>query len=281
MTSKSPVRSAEDIDETALSYAEIKALCTGNPHIKEKMDLDIAVQRLKLLKANHLSQKYALEDQIIKEFPQKIAAYEQRIDGYKADMAHLEEQTHPNEDGFSPMEVEGTVHTDKKAAGSAILATCHAMTSPDAVPLGQYRGFAMELSFDSFSREFKVTLKNKLRHTTSLGTDIFGNIQRLDNLLFGFEESLRVCEEQLENTKVQLADSKAAVDKPLPQEDELKTKSARLDELNILLNLDRRENEIVDGERDENCIGADRKEINRKVEIGTILCYNIIIAENT
>ncbi len=251
MTSKSPVRSAEDIDETALSYAEIKALCTGNPHIKEKMDLDIAVQRLKLLKANHLSQKYALEDQIIKEFPQKIAAYEQRIDGYKADIAHLAEHTHPNEDGFSPMEVEGTVYTDKKAAGSAILAACHAMTSPDAVPLGQYRGFAMELSFDSFSREFKVTLKNKLRHTTSLGTDIFGNIQRLDNLLSGFKDSLHVCEEQLENTKVQLADAKAAVDKPFPQEDELKTKSARLDELNILLNLDKRENEIVDGEREE------------------------------
>ncbi|MGN1158254.1 MAG: helicase-related protein, partial [Agathobacter sp.] len=252
MTSKSPVRSAEDIDETALSYAEIKALCTGNPHIKEKMDLDIAVQRLKLLKANHLSQKYALEDQIIKEFPQKIAAYEQRIDGYKADIAHLAEHTYPNEDGFSPMEVEGTVYTDKKSAGSAILAACHAMTSPDAVPLGQYRGFAMELSFDSFSREFKVTLKNKLRHTTSLGTDIFGNIQRLDNLLSGFEESLHVCEEQLENTKVQLADAKVAVDKPFPQEDELKTKSARLDELNILLNLDKRENEIVDGEREEN-----------------------------
>ena len=135
------------------------------------------------------------------------------------------------------------------------------MTSPDAVPLGQYRGFAMELSFDSFSREFKVTLKNKLRHTTSLGTDIFGNIQRLDNLLSGFEESLRVCEEQLENTKVQLADAKDAVDKPFPQEDELKTKSARLDELNILLNLDKRENEIVDGERNEMCEMAEKKEI--------------------
>ena len=135
-------------------------------------DLDIDVQRLKLLKANHLSQRYALEDQIIKVFPQKIAALEQRIEGFAADMNRLKENTHPNEDGFSPMEVEGVVYTDKKAAGSAILAACHAMTSPDPVPLGQYRGFAMELSFESFSKEFRITLKGTLHHTTGLGTDI-------------------------------------------------------------------------------------------------------------
>ena len=251
MTSNSPVRSAEDIDETALSYAEIKALCTGNPHIKEKMDLDIAVQKLKLLKANHLSQKYALEDQIIKDFPQRISTLEQRIEGYKADMAHLIEHTHPNEDGFSPMEIEGIVHTEKKAAGSALLETCHAMTSPDAVPLGRYRGFAMDLSFDSFSREYKITMKNELRHTTSIGTDIFGNIQRLDNLLGGFEDRLHICEDELENSRTQLANAKEQVQKPFPQEDELKTKSARLDELNIMLNMDKTENEIVDDERDE------------------------------
>ncbi len=251
MTSKSPVRSAEDIDETALSYAEIKALCTGNPYIKEKMDLDIAVQRLKLLKANHLSQRYALEDQIIKVFPQKIAAYEQRIEGYKADMAHLEAHTQPNEDGFSPMEIEGTVHTDKKAAGSAILAACKALTSPDAVPLGQYRGFSMDLSFDTMQRTFTITLKNELRHTVSLGTDILGNVQRLDNALAGLGTTLKACEDQLADTRVQFANAKVAVEQPFPQEDELKTKTARLDELNILLNLDKRENEIVDGERDE------------------------------
>ena len=251
MTSKSPVRSAEDIDETALSYAEIKALCTGNPHIKEKMDLDIDVQRLKLLKANHLSQRYALEDQIIKVLPQKIASYEQRIAGYAADMTRLKENTHPNEDGFSPMEVEGTVYTDKKAAGSAILAACKAMTSPDPVPLGQYRGFAMELSFESFSKEYRITLKGALSHVTSLGTDIYGNIVRLDNALGGMEELMTSCREQLENTKVQLVNAQTEVEKPFPQEDELKTKSARLDELNILLNMDKRENEIVDGDRDE------------------------------
>ena len=251
MTSKSPVRSAEDIDETALSYAEIKALCTGNPHIKEKMDLDIDVQRLRLLKANHLSQRYALEDQIIKELPQEIARYEQYIEGYTSDMDRLKNNTHPNEDGFSPMEVEGTIYTDKKAAGSAILAACKAMTSPDPVPLGQYRGFAMDLSFESLFREFKVTLKGALYYTTPLGTDIFGNILRLDNLLGSMEERISTCREQLENTKVQLENAKLEVEKPFPQEDELKRKSARLDELNILLNMDKRESEIVDGDRDE------------------------------
>ena len=248
MTSKSPVRSCEDIDETALSYAEIKALCTGNPHIKEKMDLDIDVQRLRLLKANHLSQRYALEDQIIKTLPQQIAKYEQSIEGYLSDMDRLKENTHPNEDGFSPMEVEGTVYTDKKAAGSAILAACKAMTSPEPVPLGQYRGFSMDLSFASLTREFKVTLKGALYYTTNLGTDVFGNILRLDNLLESMEERISTCREQLENTRMQLENAKLEVDKPFPQEDELKRKSARLDELNILLNMDKRESEIVDGD---------------------------------
>ena len=251
MTSKSPVRSAEDIDETALSYAEIKALCAGNPHIKEKMDLDIDVSRLKLLKANHLSQRYALEDQIIKEFPQKIKSLEQRIEGYKADMAQLAQNTLPNEDGFSPMIMAGGTVTDKKAAGEAIIGLCKSMTNPDPIHIGEYRGFDMELFFDSFSREYKITLKHELRHTVTLGTDIFGNIQRLDNALNSFQEKLTACEAQLENTKVQLENAKLEVQKPFPQEEELKTKTARLNELNTMLNLDKRENEIVDGERAE------------------------------
>ena len=234
MTSKSPVRSAEDIDETALSYAEIKALCAGNPHIKEKMDLDIDVSRLKLLKANHLSQRYALEDQIIKEFPQKIKSLEQRIDGYKADMAQLAQNTLPNEDGFSSMIMAGGTVTDKKAAGEAIIGLCKSMTNPDPIHIGEYRGFDMELFFDSFSREYKITLKHELRHTVTLGTDIFGNIQRLDNALNSFQEKLTACEAQLENTKVQLENAKLEVQKPFPQEDELKTKTARLNELNAM-----------------------------------------------
>ena len=153
-----------------------------------------------------------------------------------------------NEDGFSPMEVEGAVYTDKKAAGSAILAACHAMTSPDAVNIGRYRGFTMELSFESFTKEYQITLKGMLLHTTNLGTDIFGNILRLDNLLGGMEERLIAYREELENINVQLDNAKQEVEKPFPQEDELKTKSARLDELNILLNMDKRESEIVDGD---------------------------------
>ena len=251
MTSKSPVRSAEDIDETALSYAEIKALCSGNPEIKEKMDLDVAVSRLKLLKANHLSQRYALEDQIIKEFPQQISAYEQRIEAYKEDMERLAENTKPNADGFSPMIVEGITFTEKKAAGSAILEACQNMTSPAAVPVGRYRGFAMELSFDTLTRNYKVSLIGSLTHTAVLGTDIFGNIQRMDNLLEGFEDQMHNTEAQLENVKIQLENAKAEVEKPFPQEEELQQKTARLNELNIKLNMDKRENEIVDGDRDE------------------------------
>lgn len=249
MTSKSPVRSAEDIDETALSYAEIKALCTGNPYIKEKMDLDIEVQKLRLMKSSHLSQRYALEDQIIKEFPQQIAAYEQVMAGLEADIAHVREHTHPNEDGFSPMVIENTAHSSKKAAGSAILEVCHNMTSPNPIPLGMYRGFSMQLHFDSMKREFIITLQGQLSYPVSLGTDVFGNIQRLDNVIDSFPERLQKCREQLDNVKEQLEAAKVESRAPFPREEELKTKSARLDELNILLNLDKKENEIVDGER--------------------------------
>lgn len=248
MTSKSPMRSAEDVDETALSYAEIKALCSGNPKIKEKMDLDVAVQKLKLLKSSYLNQKYSLEDRVLKEFPAKIKALEQRIEGYTADAAHLEANTHPNEDGFSPMVIEGTTYTEKKAAGSAILAACQNMTSPDAIPLGEYRGFTMELYFETFSKEYRITLQHDLTHTVSLGDSVVGNIQRIDNVLSDFANQRHRCEEQLENTRVQLETAKIEAAKPFPQEEELRAKSARLDELNIELNMDRAESEILDGE---------------------------------
>ena len=246
MTSKSPVRSAEDIDEQALSYAEIKALCTGNPYIKEKMDLDIEVSRLKLLKANHLSQRYALEDQIIHQFPKEIRNLEQREEGYAYDIQRVEASSHPNKDGFCPMEIEGTVYAEKKAAGSAILEACHAMKSPDPIPLGKYRGFAMELYFDPLSREYKITLIGSLRHTTTLGADLYGNIQRLDNTLESLPNRLQSTQERLANTRQQLEEAKAAVDKPFPHEEDLSAKSARLAELNALLDMDRPENEIVD-----------------------------------
>ena len=248
MTSKSPVRSAEDIDEQALSYAEIKALCTGNPHIKEKMDLDIEVSRLKLLKANHLSRRYALEDQIIHQFPKEIRNLEQREEGYTYDIQRVEASSHPNKDGFCPMEIEGAVYAEKKAAGSAILEACHAMKSPDPVPLGKYRGFSMELYFDPLSREYKITLIGSLHHTATLGTDLYGNIQRLDNTLESLPSRLQSTQDRLSNTRQQLEEAKAAVDKPYPHEEDLSTKSARLAELNALLDMGRPENEIVDNE---------------------------------
>ena len=251
MTSKSPVRAAEDIDETALSYAEIKALCTGNPYIKEKMDLDIDVQRLKLLKSNHLSQKYSLEDRIVKEFPQKIAFLEQRINGFESDIKHLSENTHKNEDGFSPMQIEGKLYTDKKAAGSAILEVCKAKTSPEPIPIGEYRGFKMELLFEVMTRTFQLTLQHDLKHRVTLGNDVFGNIQRIDNMLDNFADEKAESIGQLEDVKAQLEYAKQEVDKPFAYEEELQTKSNRLEKLNAMLNMDKNEPEIVDSEPDE------------------------------
>ena len=248
MTSKSPVRSAEDVDEQALSYAEIKALATGNPYIKEKMDLDVAVSKLKLLKQNHLSQRYSLEDRIIKFYPQQIKQGEERIAGYNADIERAKENTFPSVDNFSPMVVEDVTYDEKKGAGSAILAVCQAMTSPEPKMIGSYRGFNMELSFDGFDKSFVLTLVGSLRHSISLGADIYGNITRLDNLISSMPEKLKACEERLADTKVQLENAKAEVERPFPQEEELSQKMERLAELNALLDMDHHDNEIVDGE---------------------------------
>lgn len=249
MTSKSPARSVEDIDETALSYAEIKALCAGDERIKEKMDLDIDVQRLKLLKANHLSQKYSLEDSIIKYFPQRIAIAKAEIKSAQENIAIRDANTHPNKDGFSPMVVRGATYTEKKAAGSAILATRKTLTDDNAViPLGEYRGFQMELFFSPFYKEYTVRLAGVNADSVALGQDVYGNIQRLDNLLSNFDNHLKSAQDDLTTYETKLASAKVEVEKPFPQEDELKTKSARLDELNILLNMDKQENEIVDGD---------------------------------
>ena len=251
MTSKSPVRSAEDVDEQALSYAEIKALASGNPMIKEKMDLDIEVSKLKLLKSNHLSQRYALEDAISKTFPKNIAEAQERISGYEADIAAVKENTHPNADGFSPLVLMGVPHTDKKEAGAALLTMCQTMLSPEATQIGSYRGLTLELAFDTFAREYRLTMIGQLRHTVTLGTDVFGNLQRMDNALEGLPIKEQACREQLSNLQTQLETAKAEVQKPFPREEELTTKTARLEELNTLLNLDHKEPEIVDTEPDE------------------------------
>ena len=251
MTSKSPVRSAEDVDEQALSYAEIKALASGNPMIKEKMDLDIEVSKLKLLKANHLSQKYALEDAISKGFPKQIAETQARIAGYGADIATVKENTHPNADGFSPLTLAGATYAEKKEAGAALLTMCQTMLSPEATQIGSYRGLTLELAFDTFAREYRLTMIGQLRHTVTLGTDVFGNLQRMDNALEGLPIKEQTCREQLSNLQTQLETAKAEVQKPFPREAELNTKTARLEELNTLLNLDHKEPEIVDAEPDE------------------------------
>ena len=251
MTSKSPVRSAEDVDEQALSYAEIKALASGNPMIKEKMDLDIEVSKLKLLKANHLSQKYALEDAISKGFPKQIAETQARITGYGADIATVKGNTHPNADGFSPLTLAGVTYADRKEAGAALLTMCQTMLSPEATQIGSYRGLTLELAFDTFAREYRLTMIGQLRHTVTLGTDVFGNLQRMDNALEGLPIKEQTCREQLSNLQTQLETAKAEVQKPFPREEELTTKTARLEELNTLLNLDHKEPEIVDAEPDE------------------------------
>ena len=251
MTSKSPVRSAEDVDEQALSYAEIKALASGNPMIKEKMDLDIEVSKLKLLKSNHLSQRYALEDAISKSFPADIAAAKERISGYEADIATVKENTHPNADGFSPLTLMGVTYAEKKEAGTALLSVCQNMLSPEAIQIGSYRGLTLELEFHSFSQEYRLTMIGQLRHTVTLGTDVFGNLQRMDNALETLPMKEQTCQEQLSNLQTQLETAKVEVEKPFPSEEELQTKTARLEELNTLLNLDHKESEIADAEPDE------------------------------
>lgn len=249
MTSKSPVRSAEDVDEQALSYAEIKALASGNPMIKEKMDLDIEVSKLKLLKANHLSQKYALEDAISKGFPKQIAETQVRIAGYAEDIATVKENTHPNGDGFSPLTLAGVTYADKKEAGAALLTMCQTMLSPEATQVGSYRGLTLELSFDTFAREYRLTMIGQLRHTVTLGTDVFGNLQRMDNALEGLPIKEQTCREQLSNLQTQLETAKTEVQKPFPRETELNTKTARLEELNALLNMDNKAPEPVQEEK--------------------------------
>jgi len=254
MTSKSPVRSAEDVDEQALSYAEIKALASGNPLIKEKMDLDIEVSKLKLLKGNHLSQRYALEDAISKTFPKSIAETQERLAGYGADITTVREHTAPNADGFSPMTLAGKVYAEKKAAGTELLTLCQNMLMPEPMQIGLYRGLTLELSFDSFSQEYRLAMIGQLRHVVTLGTDVFGNIQRMDNLLESLPVKEQACREKLSELHSQLETAKAEVLKPFPREEELKAKLLRLEELNALLNIDKREPEIVaDAEAPEAC----------------------------
>ena len=245
MTSKSPVRSCEDVDETALSYAEIKALATGNPYIREKMDLEIEVSRLKLVKANYLSQKYMLEDSLLKHYPKEIRLTQERINGYEADIALYER--HKSED-FPGMLLYGTHYEEKKEAGTAILEACKAMTSPEPKEVGSYRGFTLLLSYDIVAKVFRMTLRGELSHIVELGSDIHGNIQRMENVLESLPSRLSACEKALATLKEQMDNAKAEVEKPFEQEHELSEKTARLAELDALLNMDKRENATLDAE---------------------------------
>ena len=239
MTSKSPVRSCEDIDEAALSYAEIKALCAGDERIREKMDLDVDVARLRLMKANHQSQQYRLEDNILRHFPAQIEENKGFLSGFEADMKTLEAHPHPK-DGFAGMEVKGDFLTDKDNAGAAILEAFKDAKGLEPVPIGSYRGFAMSLTVENFGKDFILTLKGRMSHRVELGKDARGNLVRIDNALAQMPERYKTVQGRFENVQAQLATAKAELGKPFPQEAELKEKSARLAELNAELNIDDR-----------------------------------------
>ena len=262
MTSKTPVRFAEDIDETALSYAEIKALAAGNPDIIEKTELDTQVAKLKLLKQNYLSEKYELEDKVIKYYPNEIKRLENRIEDMKEDIEVFNNNNTPD-NSFDKMNIKGTDFTERKEAGEKIIEICKSMTNPEPLEIGEYKGFKIILSFDTMDRKFYASMKNNLSYKTELGSDPSGNITRIDNVLNGVETRLSSIENNLEDTKKNYESAKKEIEKPFPQEEELKTKSKRLDELNIKLNLNNKDKEIID---DGNDISDDSQDCKKEYE---------------
>ena len=268
MTSKAPVRSCEDVDEAALSYAEVKALATGNPAVKEKMALDVDVAKLKLLKANHMNNQYRLEDDIARNFPQQIAKLTEIIDSYKADIAHFSEYKITDPEQFS-MEISGKVFTEKKEAGAALLAVCKEIKSVDAaMDIGSYQGFNMRIQFDSWSKEFILSVKHESVAKVRLGADALGNITRINNLLESYPEKLAEAEQRLETVQEQMTNAKEEVGKPFPKEEELNQKLERLSELNALLNMDEREDtETEQSESKEKEERPARGSIHEKLQI--------------
>jgi len=234
MTSKSPVRSCEDVDESVLSFAEVKALCAGDPRIKERMDLDLDVSRLKILKANYNSNQYQMEDNILKYFPEQIQEAQGYIAGLQSDIQTLQQHPHPA-DGFAGMEIQGTTYTDKAEAGTALLDACQEITETEPVNIGSYRGFSLSVKFSSFTH--KLTLKGAVSYKVELGEDARGSITRIDNALTKLPENLESWQTDLSNLFQQQEAAKAEVGKPFPQEEELRLKSARLAELDAELNI--------------------------------------------
>lgn len=258
-TSKSPARVMQEIDDAVLSYNEIKALATGNPMIIEHANLETEVNKLKMLNASHLSQRYELEDKILKYYPQEISRLNERISGYTADIARREENTPAKKEDFPPMQIHGTVYTEKAEAGKALIEACKQLTNSDPVSIGSYRGFEMQLFYEAFSKEYRVALKGALTHTASLGTDIHGNITRLDNALNGLETRLQEHRDRLENTTAQMEAAKADAAKPFQREQELQEKSKRLAELTKLLKMDEKDRELLDSAPDEGDEQPERK----------------------
>ena len=250
MTSKAPVRVADDVDETALSYSEIKALATGNPLIIEKCNLDMEVGKLNMLKASYLSQKYALEDMVLKKYPETITRLTERIAGYEQDLQLATAHRKPQE-GFAGITILEQLYADKEAAGKAILDVCTKMTGSDAVFLGQYRGFSLVLSYDGPSNEYRMTMKGTLSHTAVLGADVFGNLTRMDNVIDGLSGKLEAVRAELADTQVQLENARTELAAPFAKEAELAEKTARLKELNILLNMDQKDKSLIDDVPDE------------------------------
>ena len=249
MTSKSPVRSCDDVDETALSFAEIKALCAGDPRIKERMELDVDVAKLKIMKAGHQSQQFQMEDRLLKYFPEQIKQNQEFIAGFEADMKTLAAHPHPaiaketgeaGKQGFAGMEIKGEVFRDKAEAGKALLNVCQEVKPGERLEIGSYRGFGMSLAMEGFGKEITLTLKGRMGHRAELAADPLGNLVRIDHALEKIPERLKSVRMELDSLHQQREAAKAEVGKPFPQEDELRQKSARLAELDVLLNIDRK-----------------------------------------
>ena len=268
MTSKSPVRSCEDVDEAALSYAEIKALCAGDPRIKEKMDLDIEVSRLRLMKADHETRRFDLEDQVRKGFPKKIRQSQERIEGYQKDLEGLAAHPIPEKD-FVGMTVDGTHYTEKDKAGSALIDFCKHHFTTDPVPLGEYRGLSMTLQYDPVYKRFEATLKGAMSYHVELGSDVYGNLTRIENALKDIPHTLEATKEQLSDLENQMAVAKEEMVKPFPKEEELQAKSARLAELNAELNMDNQRQSQTQEEPDDK--EAPEEEIAKALRPASIL----------
>lgn len=251
MTSKTPDRTADDIDEKALSYGEIKALATGNKYILEKTELDSEVAKLKIVRQSYQSQIYDLQDKVARTYPNMIKELQEKVQALEDDMKQLENNTIPNADGFSKMIIKGIEYTEKEQAGKAILEACKTKTNPDLEDIGEYRGFRLELGFNSVEREFTMTIKNKYSYNIMLGSDVYGNITRINNALEAIKDKIPDERLKIEDIEKQLENAKIEMQKPFPQEELLDEKMKRLEELNILLKLDEKEKQVLDTSNEE------------------------------